>query len=161
MRIGRIICNAIIRYAAPRLDRHNTTVAAKASSIISQMQLDVLASAPQYLGLIGEDDRSSTLQYPEDAYSARLPEPPSAVWKTANIQTIYLPCLRMSRAHQLLWSVGLVGRAVDVAHPIRTIVCKILRLVGEGHGLSQAFVYASALEKDRMSNGNSCSLFPN
>ena len=163
MRIGRIICNAILKFAA--LQQHDQKAyipgcspGTESSHIVYQMQMDILASVPQYLDMIGEQSAVRLSQHPEHSFGQRLPEAPAAVWKAAKMELSDLPFLRIARGHQLLWSVGLVGRSVDVAHPIRKAACRILRLAGEALGMSQAFAYADTLEKDRMISGGSCNL---
>ena len=161
MRGGRIICNTLIKSAAAQLPEERETdhiLSQQCSTIIQQMQTNILATVAQYVGMTGDKYANMISRQCGDAVGVHIPPAPTILLKTANIERVDLPSLRLSHAHNLLWSVGLVGRAVVVEDPIRTTVCKVLRLIGQKLGISQAFAVAATLETDRMHSGRSCTL---
>ena len=69
-----------------------------------------------------------------------------------NMGTSNLPVLRIGRLVVMIYNVAMVGRFAQVGSPTRVATCKVLRLMGRKFGISLAFIFATALEENRISS---------
>lgn len=158
VRNGRILCHLIIRSASLQqlhfaaATGTSATAAMKAQveesdRVIHEMQMAVLASAPQYVNMVS--DVSPFVSRSSEQLRNFMSAVPASVAHGSTLSHAIsspLPALRISRGYLLLWGLGLAGRVADIGHPIRRAVCEILRLAGRALGMSQGFALAEALE---------------
>ena len=119
-----------------------------------KMEMDILASMPQFLGLNGSDPWESideNIEQPFLCMPDNMPAAPMELLSSVDMAPKSLPVLRISRGVFLLFNLALVGRLAEHGSQIRTTVCKVLRVMGRNHGLSLAIILATALEENRIS----------
>ena len=121
--------------------------------MIHQMQMDILAGIPQYLGLKGSDPWKQLDSAASEPLSLEdnMPGPPMDVMTAVNMGPTNLPVLRITRGIFLLFNLAMAGRMAESGSEIRTTICKIMRVIGRKFGVSMAFLLATALEENRIS----------
>lgn len=160
VRNGRMLCHSIIVDVLQRnIEKHghNSNLNSEINEsreIIRLMEMDILASVPQFLGLSGPDPWESldeNIEQPFLCMPDNMPAAPMDLLTSVDMVPKSLPVLRISRGVFLLFNLALVGRLAENGSQIRTTICKVLRVMGRNHGLSLAFILATALEENRIS----------
>ena len=110
-----------------------------------QMQMDILASVPQYLGL--EKAPPFEREWPTSDVQS------SACLATDMLQVAMdpasdLPIFRSRHDFYLLWNLLLAGQVDEYEGEVRKATCEILNFMGRCCGICQAFHFAAALQEN-------------
>lgn len=126
--------------------------------IVRLMKMDILASLPQYLGLLPVSDDfegaagtiSCSISYTASKPLERcFPLLPSiSVSSVLTLQSDRLPVLRTARGYTLVWALALIWKLTDREDLLRQTACSCLRQLGTQLGVQQAFAIADALERE-------------
>lgn len=149
MRNGRITCHTLIvctltdRPSDIPLEKVHSQIQ-QSRNIMRQLQTEILASVPQHLGL----ESVSSYEAEMPVFELDRPLCPSRdMFQVANTSSD-IPVLRTPRDHLLLWNLIMAGRVAEPGGPLRKAVREMLIYAGRRLGMSQAFIFARALEDD-------------
>ena len=149
-RNARIICYTliacIVKQSASIISTERTaTLFKEARSVMNHLQIEILASVPQHLGL--EDTPTYQLYCP--SVNDDGPQCPTKdIYEVANASTV-LPVLRLPHHYIFMWNLLMAGEVSPLGSQQRKSICDMLRYAGRRVGIAQAFIFAKALEEHK------------
>lgn len=124
-----------------------------ASTTIRKLQLDVLASIPQHLGLyLSQRDFMAPFSANRQEHLLKDNMWPNftikdqSPWRSRRRQNPRLPFVRSCCGYTIQYPIYIAGMADAMDGEIRKLAIEYLRLLGQNMGLEQAFVQANLLE---------------
>lgn len=124
-----------------------------ASVIVSQLQLDILASVPQHLAnshlelnFFSPSSTTSPEGFQRDTMWPNFVIKDRSPWRSMRRQNPPLPFVRMSCTYSIQWALYIAGAADSTHGTIRSWAIKILRLLAHDKGIQQAILLARSLE---------------
>ena len=127
------------------------------SKVMQTMKVDILASAPQQLGIApfasrhnsfaGDTLSGNDAGRSQDVISGLSPPMLTQTDGLLVFQSNRLPVLRTSRGYNFVWSLMLVAKLVPSDETLRARLCRYMRLGGRSLGMQQAFTLAELLER--------------
>jgi hypothetical protein len=149
-RNARIICHGLIvcvlkQSASVISPKRIATLLKEAHQVMYQLQMEILASVPQHLGL---EDTPTYERYCPSANDDGPQCPTKDVYQVANTSTV-LPVLRLPHHYIFMWNILMAGEVSPLGAPQRKAICDILRYAGQRVGMAQAFIFAKALEENK------------
>ena len=149
-RNARIICHGLIvcvlkQSASVISQERSATLLKEARQAMCRLQMEILASVPQHLGL---EDTPTYEIYCPSANDEGPQCPTKDMYQVVNT-SIVLPVLRLPHHYIFLWNLLMAGEVSPLGGPQRTAICDMLRYAGKRVGMAQAFIFAKALEENK------------